>query len=262
MRYFHSWSGGKDSTASIILDHIHGLPPSTIVFCEVMFDNKRGISGELPEHIDFIMNKAKPLFEEWGYKVDVIRADKDFLSLFYRVLEKSKDSGKIGKYKGFMIAGKCDASRDLKNRVIEKYYKRVVNAGIEFQQYVGIATDEPERLARLKGTNKVSLLERYGYTEQMAFDLCEKYDLLSPIYRYSKRGGCWFCPNARWREQAHTKSAYPALWEELRTLSNCENLATPHFKNQMTFAEVDKRVDQEIAEIEAEAAQLTLFDFL
>ena len=36
MKYFHSWSGGKDSTAAIILDHIHGLPPSTVVFCEVM----------------------------------------------------------------------------------------------------------------------------------------------------------------------------------------------------------------------------------
>lgn len=26
-RYVHSWSGGKDSTASIILDHIHHDPP-------------------------------------------------------------------------------------------------------------------------------------------------------------------------------------------------------------------------------------------
>ena len=32
-----------------------------------MFDRKRGISGERPEHIDFIKNKAKPLFESWGY---------------------------------------------------------------------------------------------------------------------------------------------------------------------------------------------------
>ncbi len=31
--------------------------------------------------------------------------------------------------------------------------------------YIGIATDEPKRLARLDGTNKVSLLAKYGYTE-------------------------------------------------------------------------------------------------
>lgn len=55
--YIHSWSGGKDSTASIILDHIHQLPPSKVIFSEVMYDKKRRISGELPEHIDFINNK-------------------------------------------------------------------------------------------------------------------------------------------------------------------------------------------------------------
>ena len=41
MLYFQSWSGGKDSTASIILEHIHGLPKSKIIMSEVMFDKKR-----------------------------------------------------------------------------------------------------------------------------------------------------------------------------------------------------------------------------
>ena len=47
-----TWSGGKDSTASIILAHEHNEPLDLIIFSEVMFD--KGISGELPEHIDFI----------------------------------------------------------------------------------------------------------------------------------------------------------------------------------------------------------------
>lgn len=63
MLYFHCWSGGKESTAGIILDNIHGLPPSRVVFSEIMFDKKRGISGELPEHIDFIMNKAAEVIQ-------------------------------------------------------------------------------------------------------------------------------------------------------------------------------------------------------
>jgi hypothetical protein len=61
-------------------------------------------------------------------------------------------------------------------------------------QYLGIAADEPKRLERLKGTNKISLLEKYGYTEKMAFDLCEKYGLLSPIYDFTKRGGVGSAP--------------------------------------------------------------------
>ena len=48
--YIASWSGGKDSTASIILAHEHGEPLDLIIFSEVMFD--RETSGELPEHID------------------------------------------------------------------------------------------------------------------------------------------------------------------------------------------------------------------
>lgn len=181
MRYFHSWSGGKDSTAGVILDHIHGLPPSTIVFSEVMFDRKRGISGERPEHIDFIKNKAKPLFESWGYTVEILHAEKDYLDCFFRVLEKSKDETAIGKYKGWVIAGMCDANRDLKLKPIHRYYKSLDLAGKAYTQYVGIAIDEPKRLERLRGTNKISLLERYGYTEQMAFDLC-KNTTFFPLY--------------------------------------------------------------------------------
>ncbi len=59
-----------------------------------------------------------------------------------------------------------------------------VNGG--FVQYVGIAADEPARLTRLDGTSKISLLAEYGYTEQMAYDLCSKYDFLSPYISITK----------------------------------------------------------------------------
>ena len=67
MKYIASWSGGKDSTASIIPAHEHNEPLDLIIFSEVMFDDN--ISGELPEHIDFIKNKAIPVFESWGYEI-------------------------------------------------------------------------------------------------------------------------------------------------------------------------------------------------
>ena len=56
-------------------------------------------------------------------------------------------------------------------------------------QYVGIAIDEPKRLARLEGTNKVSLLDKYGYTEVMAMEKCKDYALVSPCYSSDYRGG-------------------------------------------------------------------------
>lgn len=80
MKYIASWSGGKDSTASIILAHEHNEPLDLIIFSEVMFDENT--SGELPEHIDFIKNKAIPKFEEWGYEVKILHSQKNLFRLF------------------------------------------------------------------------------------------------------------------------------------------------------------------------------------
>lgn len=51
-KYIASCSGGKDSTANIILAYENNEPLDLIIFSEVMYD--KNISGELPEHIEFI----------------------------------------------------------------------------------------------------------------------------------------------------------------------------------------------------------------
>lgn len=253
MLYFHSWSGGKDSTASIILDHIHNLPPSKIIMSEVMFDKKRGISGESPEHMEWVHNKAIPTFQLWGYEVEILHADKDYLDLFYHVVTNSKVAERNGKYRGWLIGGLCVANDRLKIAPIRQYYKNISEPYI---QYVGIAIDEPKRLERLKGTNKTSLLETYGYTERMAYDLCRQNDLLSPIYEFSTRGGCWFCPSATYAEFAHAKQHHPELWNELEKLSAEKNIVSQGFKYGKTFAEVDNRVDA-IIKLQSENEQLS-----
>ena len=159
MRYLYSWSGGKDSTAAIILSHIHNLPPSTVIFSEVMFDKKRGISGELPEHIDFIKNRAIPVFEEWGYTVEILHATKDYLDCFHQIITKSKNPLRNGRKSGFPIGGMCTINSRIKIKAIQDYLKNV-NGG--FVQYVGIAADEPARLTRLEVQIK------YHYLPNMA----------------------------------------------------------------------------------------------
>ena len=66
-----------------------------------MFDKKRGISGELPEHIDFIKNRAIPVFEEWGYTVEILHATKDYLDCFHQIITKSKNPLRNGRKSGF-----------------------------------------------------------------------------------------------------------------------------------------------------------------
>lgn len=190
MKYIASWSGGKDSTASIILAHEHNEPLDLIIFSEVMFDEN--VSGELPEHIDFIKNKAIPVLEEWGYEVRILHSQKTYLDCFHHVATKGK---RIGKKLGFPMSGKCIINRDCKMPQIRKFLKEI-NEPVT--QYIGIAVDEPVRMERIENAgNKVSLLEKYGYTEQMALDLCKKYDLLSPIYDFAPRGGLLVLPECQ-----------------------------------------------------------------
>lgn len=216
MRYIASFSGGKDSTATIILAHEHGEPLDQIVFCEVMYSED--ISGELPEHISFIRERCIPLFKEWGYETTVLHADQTYLDIFFHAIERTKKEERKGKRAGFPMAGRCAINRSLKINPIHKFYKGQDLDAIT--QYIGIAVDEPKRLERLKEGRpaKISLLERYGYTEAMAFDLCRKYGLLSPIYDFAPRGGCWFCPNCRIPELKHLRKHHKDLWDRLVSL--------------------------------------------
>lgn len=217
MKYIASWSGGKDSTASIILAHENNEPLDLIIFSEVMFD--KDISGELPEHIDFVKNKCIPLFENWGYEIKILHADLNYMDIFKREPTKGKRFGS-GLITGFPMAGRCQINKSLKVLPIEKFLKAYDD---KFIQYIGIAIDEPERLARLTD-NKLSLLAKYRFTEHMALSLCLKYDLLSPIYDFAPRGGCWFCPNARIAQLKYLRENHRELWDKLLELEETPDL--------------------------------------
>ncbi len=80
--YVSSCSFGKDSIATILLALEHGEPLDRVVFSEVMFDHARGISGEIPEHIEWIYGTAIPKLRDLGVHVDVVRAERDYCYFF------------------------------------------------------------------------------------------------------------------------------------------------------------------------------------
>lgn len=251
--YIASFSGGKDSMATIILAHEHKEPLDMIIFAEVMFDEQT--SGELPEHISFIKERCVPLFREWGYETKILHAEKTYMELFNHVITNSKVESRNGKKQGFPMMGKCAVNRDCKVKPIKQFLKQFDQTKIV--QYLGIEADEPKRLERLRGTNKISLLEKYGYTEKMAFELCEKYNLLSPIYDFTKRGGCWFCPNARYFELKHLRSNHRDLWGRLLDLENEENMVGKIW-NSLTGRSMKDNEEMFFWE----EAQMNIYDFL
>ncbi len=251
MKYLASWSGGKDSTASIILAHEHKEPLDLIIFSEVMFD--KNISGELPEHIDFIKTKCIPLFESWGYETKILRANKTYLDVFMAEPTKGKRKG-LGLITGFPMMGACAINKPCKVKPIKDFFKTV---DYEYTQYIGIAIDEPVRLDRVvKAQNQISLLQKYGYTEQMAFDLCKRYDVLSPIYKFSPRNGCWFCPNMRDSQLKYLRSNHRDLWDKLLELETIPNLIGNQW-NILTKIRIHDKEEQFFWEDN----QITMFDY-
>ena len=252
MKYIASCSFGKDSIATILLALEHGEPLDEAVFVEVMFDHSRNISGEIPEHIDWIYSTAVPRLEAMGVSTRVLRSERDYVWYFKYTVTKGK---REGRHYGFPIGRKCLINRDCKLFPIRRYMRSL---GEEVTQYIGIAADEPKRLARL-GSGRVSLLAKYGYTEAMARELCEKRGLLSPIYKNGTRGGCWFCPNARISYFCRLRREHPDLWAELEALSLTPNLYSYGFKYGKPLQEVEREMDLHDARFEAESRQLKLF---
>lgn len=238
-------SGGKDSVASLILAKIHNEPLDAVVFCEVMFDEET--SGEHPLHIGFVRQKLRPWVEkELGVPFVILRSDRTYKSCFDHTITRGAGTGKAA---GFPIPGMCAINRDCKMRPIREFRKA---HNIE-TEYVGIAIDEPERLARLTG-NKISLLAKYNYTEADAKRLCIEYDLLSPIYGICKRNGCWFCMNCKDNEFIWLIKKRPDLFNKLVELET----ETPNlYRRCLTRTETATELQ---ARLEVHTQQLSFFE--
>ena len=239
MKYVASCSFGKDSLATILLALMHSEPLDEVVYCEVMFDD--AISGEVPEHRDFIYGRAIPFLERNGIKVVVLRSEMTYIRSFYRVLQKGQSAGKLNSWP---LCGKCCIQRDCKLPPI-RAYMRSLGSGVV--QYIGIAYDEQERLTRLEAEKTISLLEKYQKTERDAADICKRAGLYSPAYAFSDRNGCFFCPNAKERELRHLYECHPDLWARLLECQGAPNKSTELFNRKERFDEIDQRFRNEDA---------------
>lgn len=230
--------------ASAILCYEKGIQLDGIVTAEIMFSHEKKISAEHPEHINWFYEIAKPTLEkQFGYNVNVLKSQTDYVAHFNgRVTERAKYPERVGKKRGFVLGGNmCSLKRDCKIKLLNDWCK----AQGEFTKIVGIAHDEQERLASLyKQKNALSILAQEKITEAMTYEICSKYNLLSPFYNSNrKRQGCWFCPNASIEEMAQFAKDYPEYWQELRCLAEDKETVSPCFKYNRTFASVDCEVN-------------------
>lgn len=226
MRHILCCSGGKDSVATGLIALEKNEPLDIMVFSEVMYDHSRNISGEDPEHIAFVYDRLKPYFEARGVEFVIVKSERDYLSFFRHIVSgATKFLEHNGMTHGFPLTSHCGIQRDLKVRPIEKYLRSIKEP---FVQYIGYAADETKRLRTLQNhPTWESLLLKYDITEKDAYKMCEERGLLSPLYRLSRRGGCWFCPNSKIEENIELRDRWPEIWNELVSLEKERNLAFP-----------------------------------
>lgn len=188
MKYVLSLSFGKDSMAMLIEIIKRKLPLDYVIFCDIKFNDE--ISGEHPLMAEWIPMAEKILKYKFGVDVIHLTAKKNFTEQFYTIKKKGNH---IGEQYGFpyIIGAWCNDR--LKLKPISDFINNIIKQYGAITEYIGIAKDEPKRLERYKELetekHRYITLADLDITETQALEICREYNLLSPKYTNSFRGG-------------------------------------------------------------------------
>jgi 3'-phosphoadenosine 5'-phosphosulfate sulfotransferase (PAPS reductase)/FAD synthetase len=230
-------SGGKDSLATCTLLHWLDVPFRTIT---ALVWWKEGITGENPQHYEFLHEKVFPKLTAWGCDPITVRSKITAYEYMTTPITKSKDHPeRVGKLRGFPLCNKCGIQRDCKTRPCEKFYKEQKT---DYTAILGIAADEKDRLLTDAQPNKISLLELLQIAEYKTYGICAQEDFVSPTYNFSLRGGCWFCPNQKIQEWELLYRCYPKLWGELMEIQTMPNKVQENVNRTQTLYDIEQQI--------------------
>lgn len=181
MKYVVSLSGGKDSTAMLLMLLERNMPVDEIVFCDT------GV--EFPDMYNHIKQLDDYIKQHYNKYITVLKADKPFE---YWFTEHVKTAGKNKGQKGYGWASMrvrwC--TKRLKSEVVSKYLKSIK----DYKLYIGIAYDEPKRHQKI-ANNVIHPLYDWKITEQECLNYCySKGFKFGGLYEIFGRTSCYLCP--------------------------------------------------------------------
>ena len=191
------------------------------------------------EAIYKIRDKIKTLLSSKGIKFTELKPKCDFC---YKMFEKVVNAGKSNEHKGYSwCGGRCRWGTTEKLQALEKYSKNCV-------EYVGIAIDEPRRLAKKRKGNKVFPLAEWGMTENDCLQYCynKGYDWEEcgvRLYDILNRVSCWCCANKNLKELKNYFLYLPKYWEKLKELQ--KRTDRPFKNNKYTIFDLEKKFKEE-----------------
>ncbi len=192
MKHIVSFSGGKDSTAMLLMMLEKKMKVDEIIFCDT--------GMEFPQMYEHIKKVEKHI----GRPITMLKAEKGFE---YYMFDHEKTKGLKGYGWPRMFMRWCTG--ELKTKLLKKYYEKQ-----EITEYIGIAADEP---ARIKDKNYP--LVDWGVTEAEALKYCyQKGFDWGGLYKDFRRVSCWCCPLQRIDGLRVLYHKYPVLWETLKDM--------------------------------------------
>lgn len=189
MKHILSFSGGKDSTFLLLELIRRGHRLDEVVF----FDT----GWEFPtmyEHIEL----CKEICEARGIRFVTLHPSYDFDELFK-------------KYS--WCGGNCRWGTTYKLQALDKYAEQNKDSIV----YIGIATDETERLEKERAKYKRFPLAEWGITEDECLQGCYNAGFdWGGMYEHLDRLSCKFCKNKNLKELRNIRKHYPEVWDELK----------------------------------------------
>lgn len=203
-----NWSGGKDSTASLLLHRESGHIIKAVFYIPMLCDDIPLITKK---QLDFMLSVVDRYNDN---QCSFTRANGiSYLDHVYTIKKRGPNSGQrrgLGLGFGFCLF------RDFS----KKKALNCVDVGVYDYVDIGIAYNETRRLKQLDGIKKRSILFERGITEEHAFEICKRNECLSPVYDGAFRDGCVICPNARDNRLKEWACDYPLGREILLEIEN------------------------------------------
>ena len=195
-----SFSGGKDSTAMLLMMLERGMRVDEVVFTDTgmefpgIYDHLRCVEKHMDTPITRL--RAEHSFEHY---------------MFEYVRMKGKHAGVAGYGWPRPRARWCTGY--LKTKLIDRYFSDLAKTH-RVIHYIGIAADEAHRCR-----DKRYPLVDWGVTEAEALKYCyaQGFDW-GGLYEKFRRVSCWCCPLQPLPELRTLRREFPDLWERLRDM--------------------------------------------
>lgn len=193
-----SYSGGKDSSAMLLILLEKGYPVDSVDFMDSGY--------EYPEVYEYINKIDSFIGEKYGKTVNHLhlKPEWEFKKWFYSNFTTGAYAGVM---RGFpRVRGRCYLSRQ-KGRTLDRYDRTSF-------RYVGIGWNEKQR----ETTNPRLLypLIEWEVTEDECVEYLKEKDLLPGHKKYYSRNGCFWCPKQSMPSARSLFIRHPDLWEQIK----------------------------------------------